>query len=455
VIGRFPVASDGHPHFSDDFSYVKPGHVKPHGGIDIYADMGTRVLAPDDGDVRFTEDPIGGHVFYLKSSNDGTTYYGAHLSAFEGTDRTVIFGDVIGYVGDSGNAQGASPHLHFEEHPQGSTSSVDPFKELQHLDPYAARGVANPAAAPASSGLGFEAKALLAAYEQAHGAPAPASIAWPMAQAIGEGSFSDAFKGSNNWGASDAGVQFEKTHAADKGYGLLAFMDRNQAGFYIAKKAILPSPLLGAARFLATVEHAMDLTTVASVDDYAHALYLTGYYTGWHGPVTPLASRKAADAAGQLNEADKANIASYAHMTSLHLPLATSAIAAAAGVTRDPSVNTVGPPFASLEQRLTPGPGNAPHTLEHAREMLGEHADHPWGGTFSLDEALDAPNGPGVWLFATAPARKANLVARVLDEHPVGAGAVLAGVVTFGVAALGAIAAAHVAPVHIRRRRAA
>ncbi len=453
MISRFPVASDGAPHFSDDFSYVKPGHTKAHGGIDIFANMGTRVLAVDDGDVRFAEDPIGGHVFYLKSSNDGTTYYGAHLSAFEGAARTVVFGDVIGYVGDSGNAQGASPHLHFEEHPQGSTSSVDPFVELQKLDPYAARGVANPSAAPAGGQLGFEAKALLMAYEAAHDAPSPTSIVWPMAQAIAEGSFTDAFKGSNNWGASDAGVAFEQKHAADLGYGVLAFMDRSQSGFYIAKKAILPSPLLGAGRFLATVEHAMDLAVVSTVDDYAHALYLTGYYTGDHGPVTPLASRKAADLAGQLNDADKANIAAYAHFVAQRVPLASSALAASAGVTRDPSVNTVGPPFAPLEDRLTPG--RAPHTLEHARQLLGASADHPPGGTLSLQEAIDAPNGPGVWLFATPATRKANLVARVLEEHPAGSGAVVAAVFTFAVGALGAIAAAHVAPSSLRRRAAA
>jgi len=130
----FPVASEGSPHFVDDFATVRPGATKGHGGIDIFADQGAPVLAVDDGAVTFREDPIGGHVFYLRAA-DGDTYYGAHLSAYGGAERSVAAGDVIGYVGMSGNAKGTTPHLHFEWHPSGAAVSINPFRALSALMP--------------------------------------------------------------------------------------------------------------------------------------------------------------------------------------------------------------------------------------------------------------------------------------------------------------------------------
>jgi len=133
----FPVAAEGGPHYSDDFGYVKPGAPagsKGHQGIDIFATKGTPVLAPDAGECKLTTDPIGGQVFYVTSSSDDVVYYGAHLSAYEGSSRTVAAGEVIGYVGNTGNAASTSPHLHFEMHPGGG-AAVDPFATLQTLTP--------------------------------------------------------------------------------------------------------------------------------------------------------------------------------------------------------------------------------------------------------------------------------------------------------------------------------
>ena len=129
----FPVAAEGQPHYVDDFSVVPPGKTKRHGGVDIFAAEGTPVLAPDDGEIEFREDPIGGHAFYLRAT-DKTTYYGAHLLAYEGEPRSVLAGDIIAYVGMSGNAAHTTPHLHFEAHPSGGVG-VDPYRELSLLEP--------------------------------------------------------------------------------------------------------------------------------------------------------------------------------------------------------------------------------------------------------------------------------------------------------------------------------
>lgn len=132
MIRVFPVAAEGHPHFTDDFFVMRAG--KRHGGIDIFADKGTPIVAVDDGALEFREDPLGGHAFYLHAS-DGAVYYGAHLDAYEGpSPRNAVAGEVLGYVGQTGNASSTSPHLHFELHPSGGIG-VDPFGQLSALTP--------------------------------------------------------------------------------------------------------------------------------------------------------------------------------------------------------------------------------------------------------------------------------------------------------------------------------
>ena len=76
------------------------------------------------GTVNQTINPLGGNAIQLFGDN-GNRYYYAHLSAYEGVSGRVEQAQVIGYVGDTGNAVGI-PHLHFEIHPGGGVP-VNPY----------------------------------------------------------------------------------------------------------------------------------------------------------------------------------------------------------------------------------------------------------------------------------------------------------------------------------------
>lgn len=110
---RCPVA--GRVSFADTWGAPRSGG-RSHKGVDMFADHGTPVLAPVAGDVEHRADSLGGLAFHLWGE-DGTYYYGAHLSAYGPSTGPVPAGAVIGYVGDTGNAIGTWPHLHFEIHP--------------------------------------------------------------------------------------------------------------------------------------------------------------------------------------------------------------------------------------------------------------------------------------------------------------------------------------------------
>jgi peptidoglycan LD-endopeptidase LytH len=141
----FPVDPSGKPTFGDDYGAMRGA--RTHGGIDIFAPEGTPVLAVDDGRVRFDENKLGGHTAYV-TATDGAVYYYAHLSRYEGTARAVKAGDVIGYVGSTGNAAGGKPHCHFQERLSGG--SVDPFSDLVAVAPRGSFPTSRPSS---SSGL--------------------------------------------------------------------------------------------------------------------------------------------------------------------------------------------------------------------------------------------------------------------------------------------------------------
>lgn len=82
-----------------------------HKGIDIYAPKGTPAVAVSSGVVTYGKGRKGGLVAWL-DTYDGNRYYYAHLDSQAGV-KYVVEGTVLGTVGNTGNARGTSPHVHF------------------------------------------------------------------------------------------------------------------------------------------------------------------------------------------------------------------------------------------------------------------------------------------------------------------------------------------------------
>jgi peptidoglycan hydrolase CwlO-like protein len=92
------------------------GGYHPHAGNDIVAPMGTAIRAPFAGTARSSYNTLGGSAVYVYGALGYV--YNAHLSSYSSNSNgPVAAGDVIGYVGDSGDALGGVPHDHFEWHP--------------------------------------------------------------------------------------------------------------------------------------------------------------------------------------------------------------------------------------------------------------------------------------------------------------------------------------------------
>jgi murein DD-endopeptidase MepM/ murein hydrolase activator NlpD len=122
------------------------GGYHPHAGNDIIAPMGTKIFAPFDGYARASTNTLGGYAVYVDGA-DGYVY-NAHLMQ-PGYTGPVTAGQVIGYVGETGDTN--TPHDHFEWHPYvtpsnwpaspygysviqtGSSPAVNPFPLLQQV----------------------------------------------------------------------------------------------------------------------------------------------------------------------------------------------------------------------------------------------------------------------------------------------------------------------------------
>jgi peptidoglycan LD-endopeptidase LytH len=131
----------------DNFTEMRGGHV--HEAIDILAPRGTPVLAVDDGVVEKLFTSAQGGLTVYQFDRDATyCYYYAHLDRYaDGLNEKapVKKGDVVGYVGTSGNAPRDAPHLHF------TIFKLGPGKEWWKgtaVNPFPLWAVSRTAAAP-------------------------------------------------------------------------------------------------------------------------------------------------------------------------------------------------------------------------------------------------------------------------------------------------------------------
>jgi hypothetical protein len=140
----FPVV--GQVRYIDDFGAPRPGG--PHQGNDLMSAKRSPAVAAEAGTVKYwTTSANAGCMLYLYGQS-GTIYYYIHLNndltlkndnrgkCVRGVAYTVkngarvVAGQQVGYVGDSGDANGGAAHLHFEVHPGGG-HAVSPFPYLQ------------------------------------------------------------------------------------------------------------------------------------------------------------------------------------------------------------------------------------------------------------------------------------------------------------------------------------
>lgn len=127
TVGGTPVAGFLCPvrgSFTNDYGDARSGG-RAHAGTDIFAGTGTPVAAVKSGSLVLESGGAGGNAATLNAS-DGNSYYYAHFSSYAGGARQVSQGEIIGYVGSTGNA--SAPHLHFEI--RTASGSVNPYATL-------------------------------------------------------------------------------------------------------------------------------------------------------------------------------------------------------------------------------------------------------------------------------------------------------------------------------------
>jgi murein DD-endopeptidase MepM/ murein hydrolase activator NlpD len=126
----FPVYADD-ASVADDFGAAR--QIGAHQGNDVFAAFGAPVLAVTDGELfKVGTLPISGNRLWLRSEA-GDEFFYAHLSAFSPAavnGRRVKAGQVIGFTGNTGDAEPTPPHVHFEVHPGGG-DAIDPHPILR------------------------------------------------------------------------------------------------------------------------------------------------------------------------------------------------------------------------------------------------------------------------------------------------------------------------------------
>jgi murein DD-endopeptidase MepM/ murein hydrolase activator NlpD len=130
---QMPVVGVRPYELTNSWGNSRDGGKRKHKGIDIFAPKGTAIVAVADGIISYLgEQPKGGNCLWLTTEN-GASFYYAHLDRwaaglFEGME--VRSGELLGYVGNTGNAKYTPSHLHFGVNE--NDEMVNPYPILTH-----------------------------------------------------------------------------------------------------------------------------------------------------------------------------------------------------------------------------------------------------------------------------------------------------------------------------------
>lgn len=124
----FPVVGADSRAVASHFGAPRDGGAREHHGVDIFAPRGTPVLSATDGLVSSVQTTArGGRVVWVWDPSRGASLYYAHLDEqLVSQGQRVRMGEQIGTVGNTGNARGTAPHLHFGIYARGE-GPLDPY----------------------------------------------------------------------------------------------------------------------------------------------------------------------------------------------------------------------------------------------------------------------------------------------------------------------------------------
>ena len=130
----FPIEASASSKIISFWGDPRDAGVRKHEGIDILAKKGSAVVAVADGTIDYVEESdIGGKIISLIPFNQSFSVYYAHLDTQLVQDgQKVKKGDVIGTVGNTGNARFTVAHLHFGIYTQGG--AIDPLMFVQKIN---------------------------------------------------------------------------------------------------------------------------------------------------------------------------------------------------------------------------------------------------------------------------------------------------------------------------------
>ena len=131
----FPVTGLTSRSVRSGFGAERDAGIRQHEGVDIFAAAGTPVVAVTSGVAQASTNNLGGNVVWLQDVRRRRTYYYAHLQRAALTGTSVVEpGEVLGYVGNTGNARTTAPHLHFGIYAGGAIDPL-PFIEADQDTP--------------------------------------------------------------------------------------------------------------------------------------------------------------------------------------------------------------------------------------------------------------------------------------------------------------------------------